>query len=351
MRRRGTSTAAFAVRGAVATVAAVAVGTLMVLHGTGRLDRDPEVTVEVPAAVGLITGEAPVRFHGVNVGRIAGIEPGVDASRARLQIDAHVIGRIPASVTARVLPRTFFGDIYVQLSGTPDGTALADGDEIRIDAGPDAVALYDVYTRLVDVLDRMRPQQMQVALSTLAHTLDGRGATIGRTVDRLAAAAPTLTPAVQGLLDAAPDFRTVLQSLDAATPDVLATLESVTGLSRTVVDRADDVTATIGTAAEFAPTVADFVGDNRDELLTVLDASGTILGTAATNPGGLTATLEGARTFGAAGARVFATGRFDIVAVPTFTDPLPYTSADCPSYGTLPGACGPRAPERQGPQR
>jgi len=340
--RRGTGQAAFAVRGAIALLVAVVAGTAMIMRGTGQLHRDPEVVVGIPASAGLVNADAPVRYHGVNVGRISGIDSGVESSRVRLQIDADAIGSIPASVVVRVVPRTFFGDIYIQLVGDGAGAApLSDGDELRIDESPDAVALYDVYTRLVDVLDRMQPQQMQVALSALAQALDGRGETVGRIVDRLAAAAPTLTPAVQALLDATPDLRTVLQAVDTATPDVVATLAAATGVSRTIVENKKDVADTIGAAASFASVLTGFVGEQQDRIITVVDSAGAVLATTAADPAGLTGTLDRARTFGAAGARVFATGHFDIVAVPTFTEPMPYTAADCPRYGDLAGACGP----------
>lgn len=339
-RRRGT----FVLRGAIAVLIAVVAGAAMVLRGTGQLHRDPEVVVAIPASAGLINGEAPVRYSGVNVGRISGIDSGTESSMVRLQIDADAIDLIPATVTARVVPRTFFGDIYIQLvddPGRPSEQSLADGAELRADTGPDAVALYGVYTRLVDVLDRMQPQKMQVALSALSQALDGRGATVGRIVDRLDSASRTLAPAVQTFLESTPDFRTVLQALDTAAPDVLATLSSAVNVSQSMVDNKDALNETFEAAASFAPVVAAFVGEQRAQVVTVLDSAGTILATTAANPAGLIGTLDRARTFGAAGARVFATGHFDITAVPTFADPLPYTAMDCPSFGAQVGNCGP----------
>ncbi|RDI28157.1 virulence factor Mce-like protein [Rhodococcus sp. AG1013] len=337
---------AFLVRGAIAVLVAVVAGTAMVLRGTGQLHRDPEVVVAIPASAGLVSGEAPVRYSGVNVGRISGIEPGTESSVVRLQLDADAIGLIPATVTARVVPRTFFGDIYIQLVDDPgppalSETSLSDGDEVRVDSGPEAVALYGVYTRLVDVLDRMQPQKMQVALSALSQALDGRGETVGRIIGQLDAASRTLAPAAETFLDATPEFRAVLQALDTATPDVVATLSSAASVSRSLVDNADSLSESLSAAASFAPVLAGFLGGQRDRIVTVVDSTGVILATTAADPTGLVDTLEGARTFGAAGARVFSTGHFDITAVPTFADPMPYTAADCPSYGALAGACGP----------
>ena len=64
---------------------------------------------------------------------------------------------------------------------------LSDGDEIHMDDGPEAVALYDVYTKLVGVLTAMQPEKLQTALTALGQALDGNGAEIGATIDNLSA--------------------------------------------------------------------------------------------------------------------------------------------------------------------
>lgn len=76
--------------------------TALAVRGTGGLDRDATVSVDLPAEAGLITGEAPVRYAGVNVGRIAAIDAGPSTSTVRLSIGREVLDRIPADVVARV---------------------------------------------------------------------------------------------------------------------------------------------------------------------------------------------------------------------------------------------------------
>ncbi|WP_307846485.1 MlaD family protein, partial [Rhodococcus sp. CX] len=122
--------------GAVSVCAALAVAVGMVLRGTGTFEDTNDVFVEVPAAVGLVNGGAPVRYHGVEIGRIASVEAGSAESQVRLAIDSAAAELVPSSVLARVVPRTFFGDIYVELvdpvddpAGSPDGieTTAASG--------------------------------------------------------------------------------------------------------------------------------------------------------------------------------------------------------------------------------
>lgn len=328
----------------------------MVLRGTGTFEDTTDVFVEVPAAVGLVNGGAPVRYHGVEVGRIASVEAGSTESQVRLAIDSAAAELVPAAVLARVVPRTFFGDIYVELvdpvtgadpaAPAPSGSqataasaasTLGQVDTIAVDSGPEAVAMYDVFTKMAGVLDEMRPDQLSVALSALSSALDGNGETIGRTIDRFAAVSDQMAPAAAEFLDATPQFVEVMRSLSVATPDLVGMVASAAEVSGAIVENRDRLADTFDAATLLAASVDGFAGERRDAMITVTDSIGTILATTAANPSGLYSTLENAELFGNAGARVFATGRFNITAVPSFADPLPYTSADCPAYGSLTG--------------
>jgi ABC-type transporter Mla subunit MlaD len=184
----------------------------------------------------------------------------------------------------------------------------------------------------------MQPEKLQTALTALGQALDGNGAEIGTTIDNLSAASGALAPAAHQFLQSTPEFRTVVDALDRATPDILDTLAAATSVSNNMVANRANLETSIGAAAVFAATVDDFVATNNSNIITVIDSAGKILATTAANPDGLRSTLANASTFGAAGARVFATGKFDITAVATFAEPLPYTGADCPQYGDSRGA-------------
>lgn len=328
----------------------------MVLRGTGTFEDTTDVFVEVPAAVGLVNGGAPVRYHGVEVGRIASVEAGSTESQVRLAIDSGAAELVPAAVLARVVPRTFFGDIYVELVDPATGTdpaapvpsgsqstavsaasTLGQVDTIAVDSGPEAVAMYDVFTKMAGVLDEMRPDQLSVALSALSSALEGNGETIGRTIDRFTAVSDQMAPAAAEFLDATPQFVEVMRSLSLATPDIVGMVASAAEVSGAIVENRDRLADTFDAATLLAASVDGFAGERRDAMITVTDSIGTILATTAADPSGLYSTLENAELFGNAGARVFATGRFNITAVPSFADPLPYTSADCPAYGSLTG--------------
>lgn len=332
------SKAGYIVRAAIAVVLVGAFSFWMIARSTGLTDSDPVVHTEIPVAAGLITAGAPVRYHGVKVGEIVGIEAGARSSRVDLALDEAAISSIPDTVVVRVLPRTFFGDIYLQLAdrgATPPAqrtAALVDGDEIAIDASPEAVNLYDIFTKLTSLIDAVEPQKITVALAAVNKAIGGRGAELGVMIDQWTASSRLLEEQVNEFIDATPQFRRVAESLQRATPAVTETLASMTSLSRGILDNQSSVVATLTAASGYLDSVGPFVADQRKNLVTIIDSTATILSTVADNPRGLSRTLSEANKFAQSGAQVFATGRFNITAVPTFSEPMPYTAADCPTY-------------------
>lgn len=128
-----------ALRGLLAVAVATVIGAGLVARASGNLEPTANVYVGVPVSAGLITTQSPVRYHGVNVGHIAEIESGTETSRVRLAVNRDDLALIPASVVARIVPRTFFGDIYLQLidaHSNDDSIPLAAGAVIGIDSAP-----------------------------------------------------------------------------------------------------------------------------------------------------------------------------------------------------------------------
>ncbi|BDB40457.1 mammalian cell entry protein [Mycobacterium kiyosense] len=329
-------------------------GTLLVARASGRLERSTDVFVGVPVSAGMITSQSPVRYHGVNVGRIADIESGTETSKVRLAIRDDMLAKIPDSVVARVVPRTFFGDIYLQLvdAGRRSAQPLSRGHQVAMDTGADAMALYDVFTKVVALFSQIKPERMQVALAAISQALRDRGTEIGSMIDDLSDSARVLTPSLTAFLDATPQFRAVLDSLHTATPDIVKTLAAATSVSNRMADDRQNIGRAADALARFAGVFTSFLADHREQLITVVDSAGKILATAGAQPVGLLDTLAGAQAFGAGAARVFATGKFSITAVGTFAGPMPYTEQDCPVYGLSRGAhCAEAGPDGPAPPR
>ncbi|WP_252342015.1 MCE family protein [Rhodococcus sp. 14-2483-1-2] len=339
-RRLGPGRSMLVFRGIVASCTAVVAAVASVAYSSGTFDSAPEVSVVLPATAGLLTGEIGVQYLGVRVGEVVDIEPGVDRSRVTMRIDADRIGTVPASARVRVVPRTLFGDIYIQLVAVDrsSSSALADGMALQPDASADAVQASDLFRTVTDLLDGLEPDQAQLALTALGTALRGRGQSIGESIDRLASVTDRLEPGIEAALSRMPQLRELTENIAAATPDVLASVAAATRVSQTLLDRSDGVRALLTAAAGTVESTRAVVAENRSAAITVVHSGGAALGALAQDSDGLTATLDRLGPFGEAGARIFASGKFDVTAVPDFSEPLPYTAADCPQY---PGLAGP----------
>ena len=91
-----------------------------------------EVILEADRAGNQLVVPADVKLDGVLVGRVAGVSTTGDTVRMRLQLDKSRIKQIPADVQARILPKTLFGEKFVDLVIPPDspqgGPKLKAGD-------------------------------------------------------------------------------------------------------------------------------------------------------------------------------------------------------------------------------
>lgn len=351
-RRLTPTRASLALRGLVAAVVLIAGLVGVVAYGNGVFAGDPHVTADVPAEAGLISGHVTVQYDGVPVGEVASIDAGTTRSLVDLRIDADAIDRIPAGVLVRVMPRTLFGDVFLQLVRDPDGQAarddgrtagsstgnLRDGDRLRTDTSPDAVQLYDVYKEAVGLMDRLEPAKMQTALTAVADAMRGQGDELGRSIDRFAGAADRLVPVATDVLDHAPEMAAVAESARDATGDVLGMWRDTTALSQLVSGRPEGFADLMAEAGATTATVDAIAGEQSERLAGVIERSGPVLATTARGRAGLAATFDRLREFSAQGARVFQKGRFDITAVPGFAEPEPYTAAECPRYGGLAGS-------------
>lgn len=334
-RRLGPSRASLVIRGIAASVVIVAAAVAAVAYGGGAFDRGTAVHVDIPASAGLLIGEIGVQYNGVQVGTVVDIDSGIERSTVTMRIDAT---GVPASTTVRVVPRTLFGDVYLRLvDDGSDPTQLASGARLAMDTSAEAVQLGEVYRRVTGLLDSLEPAKAQTALTEISTALQGRGDSLGATIDRLAALTTVLEPRAQSMLDHTPQTREVADALATASPDILDTVEATTTLSQTMLDRSRGVENLLSNAAGLGTTASIAAEENTSKAVTVIYGGAPVLRTTSENSSGLAATLDMFEPFGAAGAKIFASGRFDITAVPDFSSPFPYTAAQCPKYPGLDG--------------
>lgn len=209
-----------------------------------------------------------VKYDGVLVGRVSAVNS--DGSRATLtlQIDKTQLPNIPANIEAQILPKTLFGEKYVQLVQPPhpSGT-LAVGATIPQDRSQTAIELQTVFDNLVPLLRSLNPAQLSVTLTNVADTLRGRGEELGnnfvlvnRYFKRFNTDLPNLNHDISALATLAGNYA-------QAAPDILATLRNFSQNAQTFVQKQASYASFLARSQGLATTAANVFGANTNRII------------------------------------------------------------------------------------
>ncbi|SFE99262.1 phospholipid/cholesterol/gamma-HCH transport system substrate-binding protein [Actinacidiphila alni] len=226
---------------------------------------------------------ADVKLRGVVVGRVASVSADGDGARLKLAIDPGELRRIPAGVTAQMLPTTLFGERFVALvppAGTDTsgrGTTLAAGSTIPQDRSGDAIELQQVLDNVLPLLTAVQPQKLAATLNAVATALDGRGDQLGSTLVTLDHYLTRLNPELPALNDDIKQLVTVSHVYDTAAPDIVRALTDFTRTSGTIAEEQANLSDVYGSATATAQDLTTYLRQNKDNLIRLsADSRGTL---------------------------------------------------------------------------
>src|SRR4029077_7720851 len=102
------------------------VGVLVLLGGlavgkyAGAFSPGIPVTLKVDRVGTQLDPKADVKVRGLIVGSVTSISTDGAGATVAMSLDPHLVGQIPADVTARLLPKTLFGQKFVALVPPPE---------------------------------------------------------------------------------------------------------------------------------------------------------------------------------------------------------------------------------------
>ncbi|GAA1743368.1 MCE family protein [Aeromicrobium alkaliterrae] len=224
-----------------------------------------------------------VKLNGVPVGVVKHIESTADGATLTLAIKPSVAENLPPDTVARLLPKTLFGERYVQLlaDGATSGDGLAAGDTIRQDASDEAVELEQVLDELLPVLEALQPEKLSAALGELSLLLSGRGAKIGESMEAWGTYLTELQPSVPALADDLVKLGEVARTYNVAAPDLLEALDDLTTTTQTFVDEQDTLTTLFANVITASTTTRDWLQANQGTIITLSAESRSALSAAA----------------------------------------------------------------------
>jgi virulence factor Mce-like protein len=222
-----------------------------------------------------LSAPADVKLRGLIVGEVRSVSSRGNGATVGLALDPAKVGVIPANVSAQLLPKTLFGEKFVNLvlPDAPSAQHLQAGDVIPQDRSQTAIETEKVLDDFLPLLQSLKPAELSLALNNISSALRGRGDRIGNNlvlVDQYLRRLNPQLPAIQqnfrGLADLATNY-------DKAVPDLLRLIDNFSAVSRTLVDQKTQLSSFLTSTTTFAGTSNQFFTANADRLITLASAS------------------------------------------------------------------------------
>lgn len=194
------------------------------------------VSAKFDNAAGLVKDGA-VMIAGVNVGSVDSLQVAHDKAlvKLRLKTDAHVRSDVKAAIRMKSL----LGEKYIELLPQSESAPmLQSGDTIAETTVP--VEVDEVMKQIGPVLKDVDPKEVSAIVHALAKSLDGRGETIGATLDNANETMVTLN-------------RFLTKNEDSLSR-MVASLDSASSKAPGLVDRLDRLSASLEPAAKSLET-------------------------------------------------------------------------------------------------
>ncbi|MEV7094537.1 MCE family protein [Amycolatopsis sp. NPDC051045] len=214
-----------------------------------------------------------VKVRGMLVGEVRSVLAKGDHAELELALDPDKTSVIPANVSARLLPKTLFGERYVALQ-LPEKAErpIEAGDVIPQDRSSTAIELQKVLDDVMPLLQAVQPEKLSSTLTAVATALDGRGKQLGQTLVGLSDYLGKLNPSLPDVKADITGLANVANTYDKAAPDLLQALSDLTTTSRTIVDQRDRLSDLYATVTAASVDLTSFLQVNKDNLIRLTTA-------------------------------------------------------------------------------
>lgn len=218
---------------------------------------------------------ADVKMRGVIVGEVRHIDSTGDGAVIDLALDPDRVDAIPADVTARILPKTLFGEKYVELvlpdDAGGDTESLAAGDVIEQTVVP--VEVEQVLSDAYPLIEAVRPADLAYTLNALSTALEGRGADLGGNLVKLDDLLQQVNPLVPRAIDDLTKLDRVADIYRRVLPDLARTLDHAVLTGNTVVEKREQLAAFLDDVTGLSDTTRAFLEANGDNIIAVSELS------------------------------------------------------------------------------
>lgn len=230
-----------------------------------------EVTLKTDKVGNQLSLKGDVKARGVIVGYIKDIKPTGTGASLTLNLYPDKASMVPANTSARILPKTLFGERYIalQFKGTGTGPKLQSGDVIPQDRTKAALELSRLFEKLLPVLQAVQPEKLNSTLSAISGALQGRGTQLGKTLKNLSHFMADLRPHVPDLEKILKELPRFANTIDAAAPDLAQALDNLRTPSKTLVEKQGDLLQLYSSTQAGVGDLQRYLEQNKNNLITV----------------------------------------------------------------------------------
>lgn len=247
---------------------------VMVANGALRDVYDLDASFS-SAGQGLIQ-QSDVKIHGVNIGRVSGVE--LENGRALVHLEIDSDQKVPVDSEAVIRPKTLFGEKFVDINPgdkEQSGPFLADHGTIRNTKG--GFELEKILTDVYPILQAVDPAELTNVLHTLAAGGEGLGPTANSAIanfTQLADIQARHAADTQQFLD---DLALLSGSLAGTSDDLIAGAKDLNRALPPLNARGDELTTVLTQAARLSADAADILEANKPFLEKVVTEGGRTL--------------------------------------------------------------------------
>ena len=227
------------------------------------------VTLQTDKVGNQLAPPSDVKLRGLIVGEVRKVTSDGSTATVDLALDPDSVGLIPSNVSARLLPKTLFGEKYVDLvmPTEPAARPIRENDVIPQDRTTVAIELERVLADLLPLLRTIQPAKLNATLNALATALDGRGDQLGDNLQLVNRYFTQLNPSmktIQADISGLADFFSIYA--DAA-PDLLQLLRNQAVTMTTFAQKENVYTGFLLGTTAFANTTRTVVAENENRII------------------------------------------------------------------------------------
>ena len=210
---------------------------------------------------------ADVKLRGMIVGIVRDTKIEDGKVHLTLGMDPQLIGRVPRDVRAEIIPKTLFGEKYVNLVPTGSGTGehLRAGDTITNAVVP--VEFEEFFNDIYPLLTAVPPEKVAYTLTALANSLEGRGDSLGQTFEDSNEYLKKFNPENRQAIADIVAFGEVSDTYARQMDNFGQLLENSAELSDTVTDKESELEDFFGESDRLAEVFREFLEAAGDDII------------------------------------------------------------------------------------